>query len=125
MTRYLELETLIPQLERIGFKVKDAGLLGAALARPEATVFGQDAYPTIWMKAAALFDSLIKNHPMFDGNKRTAWISVNIFLALNNLKLRSDQDSAFDLILGVAKKQIDLNDAAKWFDGHSAPVKLD
>ncbi len=125
MTRYLDLDTLIPQLERVGFKVKDVGLLGAALARPESTVFGQDAYPTIWMKAAALFDSLIKNHPMFDGNKRTAWISVNIFLALNNQKLRSDQDSAFDLILGVAKKQLDLDDAAKWFDSHSAPTKLD
>ncbi len=125
MTRYLDLDTLIPQLERVGFKVKDAGLLGAALARPESTVFGQDAYPTIWMKAAALFDSLIKNHPMFDGNKRTAWISVNIFLALNNLKLRSDHDSAFELILGVAKKQLDLADTARWFDGHSVPIKLD
>lgn len=125
MTRYLDLETLIPQLERVGFKVKDVGLLGSALARPQSSVFGQDAYPTIWTKAAALFDSLLKNHPMFDGNKRTAWISVNVFLALNNQKLRSDQDSAFDLILGVAKKQINLHDAAKWFDGHSAPAKLD
>lgn len=125
MIRYLDLETLLPQLERIGFKVKDPGLLGSALARAESSAFGQDAYQTLWEKSAALFDSIIKNHAMFDGNKRTAWIAVNIFLQLNQMKLRADADSAFELILGVARKQINLQEAANWFDGHSAPVRID
>ncbi len=125
MTRYLEIDSLLPQLERVGFKVKDAGLLGSALARPETSIYGQDAYPTLWEKAAALFDSIIKNHPMFDGNKRTAWISVNIFLQLNGHKLRADTQSAFNFVLGVANKDVELKAAAKWLDGHSVPAKFD
>ena len=125
MTRFVDVDALLPQLERVGFKVKDPGLLGSALARPEMTIYGQDAYPTLWEKAAALFESIIRNHPMFDGNKRTAWISVNIFLQLNGHKLRADADSAFKFVLGVANKELELKATAKWLDGHSAPSKLD
>jgi death-on-curing protein len=125
VTRFLDVDALLPQLERVGFKVKDPGLLGSALARPEMTIYGQDAYPTLWEKAAALFESIIRNHPMFDGNKRTAWISVNIFLQLNGHKLRADANSAFKFVLGVANKELELKAAAKWLDGHSAPSKLD
>lgn len=125
MTRFLDVDALLPQLQRVGFKVKDPGLLGSALARPEMTIYGQDAYPTLWEKAAALFESIIRNHPMFDGNKRTAWISVNIFLQLNGYKLRADTESAFKFVLGVANKELELKGAAKWLDGHSAPSKLD
>lgn len=115
---------MIPELEQIGFKVKDAGLLSAALGRSSATVFGQDAYPTIWDKAAALFDSVIKNHAMFDGNKRTAWIVVNAFLQLNGFRLRADTNSAFEFVLGVAEKRLDLPAVAIWFDRHSTPLEL-
>ncbi len=125
MTRFLDVDALLPQLERVGFKVKDPGLLGSALARPEMTIYGQDAYPTLWEKAAALFESIIRNHPMFDGNKRTAWISVNIFLQLNGHKLRADADSAFKFVLEVANKELELKAAAKLLDVHSAPSKLD
>lgn len=122
MTRFLSAEVLIPQLEQIGFKVKDPGLLAAAFARPAATLFGQDAYASIWEKAAALFDSVIKNHAMFDGNKRTAWISVNAFLQLNGFLLRSNEDAAFDFILAVAEKRMDLAEVGVWLDRHSIPV---
>ncbi|MGH9280443.1 MAG: type II toxin-antitoxin system death-on-curing family toxin [Acidimicrobiales bacterium] len=50
--------------------IRDAGLLGSAAARPQATVFGEDAYPDVWTKAAALLQSIVKNHPLVDGNKR-------------------------------------------------------
>lgn len=123
MTRYLRPEPLIPQLEQVGFKVKDPGLLSAALGRSGATVFGQDAYPSIWDKAAALFDSVIKNHAMFDGNKRTAWLSVNAFLQLNGFRLRADTESAFEFVLGVAEKKLDLPAIANWLDRHSTPLE--
>jgi death-on-curing protein len=124
MTRFLRAEPVIPELEQIGFKVKDPGLLSAALGRSSATVFGQDAYPTLWDKAAALFDSVIKNHAMFDGNKRTAWIVVNAFLQLNGFRLRADTNGAFEFILGVAEKRLDLPAVAIWLDRHSTPLEL-
>lgn len=123
MTRYLEVEAMLPQLKRIGFVVRDPGLLASALARAEASVFGQDAYPSLWLKSAALFESIIKNHPMLDGNKRTAWITLNVFLAVNRHRLRSSADDAFDFILAVATKELDLVEAAHWLDRHSVPLE--
>ena len=122
MTRYLEVEAMLPQLRRIGFVVRDPGLLASALARPEASVFGQDAYPTLWLKSAAVFESVIKNHPMLDGNKRTAWIALNVFLAINRHRLRASTDDAFDFILEVATEHLGLAQAAEWIDRHSVPI---
>lgn len=121
MTRLIDLDYFIPEIQEVGFKVKDPGLLGAAFARAGTTIFGQDAYPSVFDKAAALFDSVVKNHPMFDGNKRTAWFAVSAFLRLNGFTLRSDADGAFDFVLGVATKKLGLEEAAKWLDGHSVP----
>jgi death on curing protein len=65
--------------------VRDMGLLGSAAARPQTTVFGEDAYPDVWSKAAALFQSLVKNHALVDGNKRLAWLATAVFLELNGI----------------------------------------
>lgn len=123
MTRYLEVEAMLPQIRRIGFVVRDPGLLASALARAEASVFGQDAYPTLWLKSAAVFESVIRNHPMLDGNKRTAWITLNVFLAINRHNLRTSSDDAFDFILEVATKDLRLAQAADWIDRHSVPIE--
>lgn len=122
MTRYLDVEALLPQLHRIGLEVRDAGLLASALARAESSISGQDSYPTLWLKAAAVFDSVIKNHPMLDGNRRTAWVTLNVFLAINRHRLRADSDDAFDFILSVAKGDLDLPGAAEWVDRHTVPL---
>ena len=63
--------------------VGDEGLLAAALARPRTTLYGLDAYPTIWDKAAALLHSIANNHALLDGNKRTAWAAAWLMIALN------------------------------------------
>lgn len=68
-------------------KVSDYGLLDAAVARPRATVFGLDAYPDDLTKAAALLQSLARNHALVDGNKRTAWAAAWTFLYLNGIEL--------------------------------------
>jgi death-on-curing protein len=73
-------------------EVGDYGLLDAAVARPRATVFGVDAYPDLVAKAAALLQSLARNHALVDGNKRTAWASAWTFLYLNGIELSSDYD---------------------------------
>lgn len=73
-------------------EVGDYGLLDAAVARPQSTVFGVDAYPDLYAKAAALLQSQARNHALVDGNKRTAWASAWTFLYLNGVELAPDFD---------------------------------
>ncbi|WP_175407809.1 type II toxin-antitoxin system death-on-curing family toxin [Streptomyces sp. TRM64462] len=82
--------------------VRDAGLLESAVHRPSAAMFGQEAYPDLLEKAGALLQSLAINHPFFDGNKRTAWLSCVTFLAMNGVDLRPDIDAAERLVIDVA-----------------------
>ncbi|MGW0082447.1 type II toxin-antitoxin system death-on-curing family toxin [Streptomyces sp. NPDC003393] len=82
--------------------VRDAGLLESAVHRPSASMSGQEAYTDLFDKAAALLQSLAINHPLVDGNKRTAWTSCVVFLALNNVQLRPDIDAAERLVIAVA-----------------------
>lgn len=87
--------------------VRDAGLLESAVHRPSASMFGEEAYPDLIDKAAALLQSLTINHPFFDGNKRTAWLSCVTFLAMNDVQLRPDIDAAERLVIAVATGQMD------------------
>jgi death on curing protein len=89
-------------------EVRDLGLLDAAVNRPRATVFGQDAYPELLDKAAALLHSLARNHPLVDGNKRLAWLATYVFCAKNGVELDpDDDDDAYALVVGVAIGEID------------------
>ena len=82
---------------------RDMGLLGAAAARPQTTVFGEDAYPDVWTKAAALLQSIVKNHPLVDGNKRLGWLATAVFLELNGVKaVGAGNDDVYDLVMNVA-----------------------
>ncbi|MBN0045865.1 type II toxin-antitoxin system death-on-curing family toxin [Streptomyces actuosus] len=87
--------------------VRDAGLLESAVHRPSAAMFGQEAYTDLWGKAAALLQSLAVNHPFVDGNKRTAWVSCVVFLALNEVQLRPDINAAERLVIAVATGSVD------------------
>jgi death-on-curing protein len=83
--------------------VRDMGLLGAAAARPQTTVFGEDAYPGVWAKAAALLQSIVKNHPLVDGNKRLGWLATAVFLELNGVgAVRASNDDIYGLVMNVA-----------------------
>jgi death-on-curing protein len=87
--------------------VRDVGLLESALARPYAVVFGHEVYPDSWLRAAALYHSLLQNHPFLDGNKR---IAVVLALTLLELEAHVDvtsraaeqEDAFFDLTMRVA-----------------------
>ncbi|ROQ71747.1 death-on-curing protein [Streptomyces sp. CEV 2-1] len=87
--------------------VRDAGLLESAAHRPSAAMFGEEAYPDVVDKAAALLQSLAINHPFFDGNKPTAWLSCMTFLAMNGVDLRPDIDAAERLVIAVATGEMD------------------
>lgn len=87
-----------------GATVGDHGLLASAAARPQATVFGEDAYPAITDKAAALLHSLVRNHALVDGNKRLGWAATVIFCELNGHDLAPpSQDAIFQFVMSVAE----------------------
>jgi len=122
MIRYLSFEVYVRQIEKRGFVVRDLGLIQSALARPETSLFGEPAYPTIDLKGAALMESLAKNHPLFDGNKRSAWLGLNYFLELNNLEIVATEDEAFTYILDAATSVIDLAQSAAWIEAHRRAI---
>lgn len=108
MAEYIEPEQALALIDKLGLHVRDEGLLFSALARPSASMFGVDAYPTFPLKAAALISSLAQNHALFDGNKRTSLYLTFIFIRLNGYELTFTNDEAFDLVLNVAQSRLEL-----------------
>ena len=108
---FLSLEDLLDIVTalRIG-PVRDLGLLNAAALRPQTTLMGQDAYPSTAAKAAALLESLAKNHTLIDGNKRLAWAACSVFLSLNALEISEtvSNDDVYDLVVAVASSCVTL-----------------
>ncbi|OJU39020.1 MAG: death-on-curing protein [Microbacterium sp. 69-10] len=112
MVEYLDAEQAMAVVAKLGFHVRDQGLLLSALARPSAGMFGEDAYPSIEQKAAALLSSLSQNHALFDGNKRLSLLLTFIFLELNDLELSFTDDEAFDLVLAAAQSRLTVDELA-------------
>jgi len=99
--------------------VRDINLIHSAVQRVHATAFGIELYPTIWQKAAALFHSLIKNHGLIDGNKRTAIVCLETFLILNEvIQKYPDDKTVEDFVLKVAKDDMEINEIAAWFEAN-------
>lgn len=108
---YLGIEDLLLLVRRLGVgPVRDVGLLASAASRPSTTLFGQDAYPGVPLKAAALMHSLARNGALVDGNKRLAWLATAVFLHLNGVPVDIAQDAAYDVILAVARGELELQE---------------
>ena len=124
MTRYLSAEDALT-IARIAIgstpHLRDAGLLDSACHRPAATVFGEDAYPTLILKASALLHSLTANHPFIDGNKRTAWLATVVFLRDNGAEVITQDDydgEAARLVLAIADGSLrEVDDIARLLAG--------
>ncbi|MCY7402017.1 MAG: type II toxin-antitoxin system death-on-curing family toxin [Nocardioides sp.] len=102
---YLTLAELLHVAERTlgsDVPVRDHGLLQSALARPQASAFGSDAYPDLEEKAAALLHSLARNHALVDGNERLALAATIAFLGINGRRLTLTNDQAYELVIEVA-----------------------
>jgi len=107
---YLTLPELLHIAEKVlgsDPPVRDAGLLESAVARPQATAFGADAYPDLDGKAAALLHSLARNHALVDGNKRLALAALIAFYGVNGRRLTLTNDDAYDLVIDVATGHLD------------------
>jgi len=89
--------------------IRDRGLLGSAVARPQVTVFGEDAYLDLWTKAAALLQSIVGNHALVDGNKRLGWLATATFLEINGKPVTHIANhDVYDLVIEVASSATEV-----------------
>lgn len=125
MTRYLTPEQVLFIHSRLvdetsgGHGLRDPGMLLSALGRPQATFDAADLYHDIFQKAAALMDSLVRNHPFVDGNKRTAIVATVSFLQLNGYQFIAENDEVVVFTLACARVELSLQQIAGWFQNHT------
>lgn len=98
--------------------LRDLGLLESAVARPQATFGGEDLYPDVYTKAAALMSSLINNHPFVDGNKRVGITAASLFLIRNGFRLSTTNEELEQFTLQVAQGAVTVEQVAAWFARH-------
>lgn len=114
---YLDVEDALRLVRRLGVgPVRDLGLLDSALARPRSVFFGDDAYPTMRQKAAALLHSIAGNHALVEGNRRLGWLATVVFLDLNGCEVEVDDDAAFDLVIAAAAGATDVEQISQRLD---------
>ncbi|TPF19336.1 hypothetical protein CBE79_04395 [Priestia megaterium] len=106
--------------EQIG--VKDRGLLESAVYKPQQTLFEKDAYKTIYDKAAVLLHSIAKNHAFYNGNKRTALMSMIVFLYTNGLKFTMSDSKADEFVVRIVKNEFTLETIAEFIEAHTESV---
>ena len=125
MTQYLTPEQVLFLHSRLmaetggGQGIRDLGMLLSALGRPKATFEGNELYPDLFSKAAALMDSLVRNHPFVDGNKRTAISATVLFLRLNGYRLGVENDEMVRFTMACAQSQVSLEEISDWFKCYS------
>jgi death on curing protein len=118
---FLDLDDLLELAKRLlgdPPPVRDIGLLGSAVARPQTSVFGADAYPDLITKAAALLQSIVKNHALIDGNKRLGWLATAVFLSINGVDATAaSNDDVYDLVIEVAAGSLPVEEIARRLGG--------
>jgi death-on-curing protein len=114
VTTYLSLEDLLTLTSDLGVgPVRDIGLLDAAAHRPQAVLYGQQAYPDVDTKAAVLLESVVRNHALVDGNKRLGWLATVVFYGLNDVTIDAPDDGAYELVTAVARSEPDIGEIAE------------
>lgn len=123
MSELLAFEDALAVLDEMRLILADPGLFASAIARPATTVFGEDAYPDLITKAAALLESVVRNHALVDGNKRAGWALAVVTLWLNDYDLDYDEDDAFAMVMSVADGTSRLVDIAQWLAARARPAR--
>lgn len=103
--------------------VRELSLIESAVARPQATFGGRYLYGSLLYMAAALLQSLLKNHPFVDGNKRTALTAAGMFLKANGYKLRNTHDEEVEFAVRADNEHLPLEDISQWLKEHSVEMK--
>jgi death-on-curing protein len=114
VTEYVTLEDLLRLADDLGVgPIRDLGLLDSAAHRPTTSLYGEEAYVGLDAKAAVLLESIVRNHPLFDGNERLGWLAIVVFYGLNQVELDAPDDAAYDLVVGVAAGERDRHQVAR------------
>jgi death-on-curing protein len=99
--------------------VRDVGLIHAAIVRPQAIFEEQELYPNLYLNVAALMDSLIRNHPFMDGNKRIGIAAASLFLSLNRITLITTNEELIHFTMACAQSELSIEEIATWLEEHS------
>lgn len=103
--------------------VRDLGMLLSAIGRPQASFDDQDLFLDLFSKAAALMESLIRNHPFIDGNKRTGVTAAGLFLRRNGYRLTATNVDLVAITMKIAQSQSNLEELTIWFRDNSQPIE--
>lgn len=101
------------------YGIRDTNLLESAIARPYQSFGEIEFYPTPFEKAAALIESIVKNHPFIDGNKRTGFLACYVLLYQNKIRLTADQELAYQFVIDIASSNIQFEDIVIWLRQHT------
>ena len=118
----LELHRKIIEQSGGAFGIRDVGLLESATAQPRMTFGGEDLYPNLLEKAAALGFSIIMNHPFVDGNKRTGHAATETFLVLNGMEINASVDEQDRVVLAIASGELGREAFVEWLQQHTTPA---
>lgn len=94
--------------------IGDFNLLESALARPFQTFASEELYTSVYEKSDALIESIVKNHPFVDGNKRTGFLAAFVFLRKNNISMTASEDEAYEFVVDVASSKISFEEITTW-----------
>ena len=103
-------------------RIRDQGLMESAIARPYQTFGGEDLYPTVFEKAAALTESIIINHPFIDGNKRTGLLAMLVILEIGNLKITASNDAIYNFTIQISTGEIKFEEIVIWLKNNTEAV---
>ncbi|HVZ58718.1 MAG TPA: type II toxin-antitoxin system death-on-curing family toxin [Patescibacteria group bacterium] len=103
--------------------VRDLGLIESAVNRPQSTFDNEDLYPDIFLKAASLMHSLLKNHAFVDGKKRTAYSSCGVFFKINGYQLNNMHQENLEFTMNIENNSISLEEIASWLRKHTEKTK--
>jgi death-on-curing protein len=108
---FLDFEDIVAVIREVAVgPIRDQGLLDSAVNRPRSSAFGEDAYGTVDLKAAALLHSVTNNHALVDGNKRLAWLCTVVFCDLNELSPDLTDEEAFQLVWDIASSKMEVTE---------------
>ncbi|MGW5052802.1 type II toxin-antitoxin system death-on-curing family toxin [Actinokineospora sp. NPDC004072] len=116
MTAYLDAGDLLVLAAAVtggDLVVRDLGLLDSAAHRPRATVLGVEAYDSLWLKAAALLDSVVRTRPLAEGNWRLGWVAAVTMCDLNGYWIDAGTDAALDLVREVGRGAVEVREVAE------------
>ena len=104
--------------------IKDFSLLDSAINRPFSTFDGQDLYPTVVSKSAALIQSIVQNHPFNDGNKRTGYVVCRSFLKNFGFDISASEDEKYDFVISISKGAMQFEEINDWITKHLIEISI-